>query len=222
MKKSLLILPLLLHSFVSYCQDRNSVTYFSAGYGIASTNYMLNALTSRARTSGLGTLTLSASRYYSRSFQPRRARRRFSKTIGLSVALSYESEQGKMHETPWTYIKAPFADIGDYKTKTATFIVEVNPIYVSSRSGNFRFYSTYGIGITYQHDETTWSEEYFQYNFVKRPNAPAASRHNTSNSFYPNFSLMPVCFRIGNKLSFFAEFGIGCKGAIFTGLSLKV
>jgi hypothetical protein len=146
-----------------------------------------------------------------------------NKRISVGITFAYENESGDWRKNDPTSDRNEFTivQLGTFKRQAFTFAPEVYLTYLNK--GIARLYCTAGLGFTYHHEVDRYSDSYYMaagyYNGMSTLGTP---QEFNNNKVQPNVYFSPLGMSIGGRVQWFTEIGIGYKGVINTGLSVKL
>lgn len=143
-----------------------------------------------------------------------------SEMVSLGLTIAYESESGDWQAN---YNPDHFAYrkqiIGTFKKTEYTFSPEMSVYYIARKKT--KIYCTFGFGLTERIENDEYSQQYI-YNGTHYPSIATDYPPGSNNKLQGNIYLSPFGISVGGKISWFAEIGIGYKGVLNTGLSMKL
>lgn len=124
--------------------------------------------------------------------------------INKRIGFKYGFQYGQFRKKIYT------DDIVWGKQAISYYTIHQDVVYRFLKHNSFEMYSLLGIAGTYKHIQNNLAS-----NDPEMPNIP----NGISDEYNLNFQITPFGIRVGEKIAFTAEIGIGYKGAINVGLS---
>lgn len=122
--------------------------------------------------------------------------------INVGLALTYEQEKRE----PWSRIGGAESKLGDICIGSYSIMPSASVIYLNKKY--IQLYGDVAVGVGIQNER-----------FTPKKGTSAKSDSDTRTLFAFQFS--PIGVRVGGKLAGFAEYGVGYKGCILTGISYR-
>jgi len=124
--------------------------------------------------------------------------------INKRVGFKYGFQYGQFRKNIYT------DDIVWGKQAISYYTIHQDVVYRFYKRSTFEMYSLLGIAGTYKHTQNNLTS-----NNPEMPDIP----NGISDEYNLNFQVTPFGFRVGEKIAFTAELGIGYKGGVNVGLS---
>ena len=224
MKKSLAahilcVFVLLLASSSAYAQNETGHMEIGGGIGTASSDYLFDGYSPGLLGGGKkeyvnqqysGAYFITAKYYITRRF-------------AISIVAAYENERGDWQKNyNYDHFGYQSMRIGTFKRQAFTFSPEVTFNY--SNNGLIRTYFAAGMGFTYRNEIGKYSTDYYysSSNFYNGVNTLGSNMEVDNSKVQGNFYFSPFGISIGSKVRWFAEIGVGYKGVLNTGFSVKL
>ncbi len=143
-----------------------------------------------------------------------------SRRISVNVVFEWERESGDWQAN---YNPDHFAYqtelIGTFSRKAYTLAPEVSYYYYVDPL--VKVYCTAGVGVTYRQEHCEYSQDYINYGnhygSIRTDYPPGDHDRVQANTY-----LSPVGFSVANRICWFGALGIGYKGILCTGLTVKL
>ncbi len=167
----------------------------SVGYGFLSTSQMINIFSDALASSLTGGNYSKTNSTWSGNFF---VAYKFAPSKRISLGLTYAHTKNtadiSIHDVP----------SGTSTTNYHTIAGELQFNYVSKPF--FRLYSLAGAGMS------SYTEKY----------KPTVGSTETNSAAHFNFQLTPIGVKVGNRIGFFGELGVGYKGLVCAGLYARL
>lgn len=219
MNRIYLALLIILTPFNSFSQAvrKNSEFEIEAGAGIFSTDYLFDGYSPGVYGSRKqnyinhqysGTYCLSVKWFW-------------TKNISVNFSFAYESESGDWQANYYAG-QSGYQNmiIGTFTRKAYTISPGLNIYYIVKK--RYRLYGSFALGITYRNEYGYYNQYVLTSGLPGYAGASGDHSQGYNGKIQGNGYLSPLGISSGSKLSWFAELGIGYKGVVNTGISLKL
>ena len=149
----------------------------------------------------------------------------FNDGSSLGIMTAYEKESGtwQAYQNSSNSINAQAIKLGTYSLQALTLVLELKGYYNKKNAATSltRMYITLASGVTIKQETDRYSDSYYASLYPNGTNV-TASQHATGKAYHYNGYFSPFGISVGHRLSWCAELGIGYKGIINTGVTLKL
>jgi len=146
------------------------------------------------------------------------------KRFSIGISVMYENERGdwiKNINVGGSY-DWEAQTIGSFKRQALTCAPEMTGTYKRSGNGSYRIYTTLGVGFTYSNEVDGYSTSYYNSQYNNGVNSLGNDLEKNHNRIHTNGYYSPFGLRFGKKISGYFELGIGYKGILNGGVTIKI
>jgi len=138
---------------------------------------------------------------------------------------AYEKESGtwQSYQNSYNSINGQAIKLGTYSLQALTLVLELKGYYNKKNAATSltRMYITLSSGVTIKHETNRYSDSYYSSLYPGSANV-VVSQQTSGKAYHYNGYFSPFGISVGHRLSWYAELGIGYKGIINTGVTLKL
>jgi len=141
--------------------------------------------------------------------------------FAIGIAVAYENENG-IWQQPYMQQTDEWlvTQLGSFKRAAFTPAIELMYIYKESKP--VRYYCMAGIGFTYQNEVDIYSDGYYLTNYQNGLNSLGKNLQIQNNRYHFNGQITPIGISVGGRISEFMELGVGYKGILNIGITVKL
>ena len=141
--------------------------------------------------------------------------------ISINFIVAYENESGDWQANyNWDHFRYQTMLIGTFKRQAFSLCPEIS-IYYSNKK-DCRTYCTAGVGLTYRNETDLYSQDYINGGYYNTYDINSTYIQGYNGKIQGNMYFSPLGLSVGNKVCWSIELGIGYKGIVNTGLTVKL